>query len=117
MTVSDHLLYGPLAGAVSLRREIVERAERAYDNARRMRAIIIAATAVISLSQLACRFDLLPMSAWVNERMYGISLSVLAATLLGSALVWSCQERMSASQGRLACYLCSLPSGDGHLNG
>ena len=111
MTAYDQVLYGPLAGAVSLRQEIADRAQLAYHNTRRVRAFIVTIAAVITLSQLACRFDLLPMSAWVNERTYGISLSVLGATLLGSALVWSCHERMKVGQTRLTRYLCSLPPG------
>jgi len=112
MTASDQALYGPLAGAVSLRQEIVERAEQAYVSARRMRAIIVALAAVVSLGQVACWFDLLPMSAWVNQRTYILSLSVLSVTLLGSALVWSCRQRLEAGRIRLAAFLRNLPVTD-----
>jgi hypothetical protein len=110
--MADHnqLPYGPLAGAVSLRQDIADRAKRAYGAARRIRAVTIFAATLVSLGQLACLAKLLPMSAWVNERTYGISLTVLGATLLASALVWSCRERLDASRARLTSYLSRLPS-------
>jgi hypothetical protein len=109
MTVHDQLRYGPLAGAVSLRQDIADRVDRAYRNARRMRAVIVTTGAVVSLGQLACRFDLLSMSGWVNERTCGVSFAVITATLLASALVWSCRERMEVNRTRLSSYLSRLP--------
>ena len=114
MAVHYQLRYGPLAGAVSLRQEIVERAKQAYKGARRMRAIILIAAALVSLGQLACRANLLPMSDWVNERTYGVSFAVIAATLLASALVWSCRERVDVNRARLSSYLSRLPSFHSH---
>jgi len=110
MTVHEQLDYGSLTGALSLRQEIMIRATRAFQAARRLRAMIVITAAIVCIVQIAAYAEVLSSSAWVNSQAHPLTLGFLGSTLFASAHLWCCRQRMEISQENLAQYLNRIPS-------
>jgi hypothetical protein len=109
MTTSKQIPFGPLAEAASLRIEIAARAAEAHRAACRVRSIVAAAIALATAVRVACLLKLLPWP-WLNDHGAAISLSILAASLLLAATVWSSRQRLELAQATLDEFLLRLPS-------
>jgi hypothetical protein len=95
---------GDETSAEALRREIVARAQRAYDRSLRLRWLVFAASLTFSLGQTVCSVVMPAGSVFLADDgiVWGIPLF---ASLLAMSLVWSCRLHRDHSQQQYAAYL------------
>jgi hypothetical protein len=90
--------------AEALRREIAERAQRAYDRSLRLRRIVIAASLTFSLGQ--CVYSIArPGTSELLLTEAAVWGAPLLASLLTMSLVWSCRLHRDQSQQQYTAYL------------
>ena len=90
--------------AQALRREIVERAQHAYERSLRLRRFVVAVSLAFSLGQTAYAIaqpdaSELPLS---DAAAWGIPL---VTSLFAMGLVWSCRLHLEQGQQQYAAYL------------
>jgi hypothetical protein len=90
--------------AEALRREIAERAQRAYDRSLRLRRIVIAASLTFSLGQCVYSIARPGASELLLSEAIGWGSSPLAS-LLAMSLVWNCRLHRDQSQQQYTAYL------------
>ena len=90
--------------AEALRREIVERAQRAYDRSLRVRRLVIAASLTFSLGQsLYALARPAASESLLSEAV--VWIGPLVVSLLAMSLVWSCRLHRDHSQQQYTAYL------------
>ncbi len=88
----------------ALRREIVERAQRAYQRSLRVRQMVVAVSVVLSLGQMAYAIaqpgaSELPLGDTIT---WGVPL---VTSLFAMGLVWSCKLHLEHGQQQYAAYV------------
>jgi hypothetical protein len=94
----------PETSGQTLRREIVERAQHAYQRSLRVRQIVVAISVVLSLGQTAYAIaqpgaSELPLSDAIT---WGVPL---VSSLFAMGLVWSCRLHLEQGEQQYAAYL------------
>jgi len=109
MTSQNRLLYGPLAGRVELREDILRNAGDTLSRAVHLRNAIGIMTALFGVLRIAASVVPVHSLEWLVKHGLAITLSLMAAWLLAVVNVWSCRQRFDDSRSRLMEFVSQLP--------
>ena len=110
MMVQDKLLYGPFAGHVELREEILRHSGEVLSRAIHLRNSIGIVTIVLGLLRFMGLVAPVQGLGWFVIHSFAITLSLLAAWVFAVVNVWCCRQRFDDCRTRLMEYVSQLPT-------
>jgi len=109
MTVHEMVLYGPLAGAVELRQDIVRRAGYTCGMAVKWRRMVVVFAGLAALAFVVSGLASPQASSWTLGHSW-ISFTIVgSAWLLTSANVWLALQRLENAKSNLDGFVKHLP--------